>query len=188
VDEQGNALEVGGADAEPVLNATAETGMSAVELGIPLALPARGAGKIKSLQGTLTALVPGRLESFEFTDLETARDVEQRRAGVAVILERVRPNGDLYEVRVRVRYDEAANALESHRGWVYANPAYLLNSKGERLDSLGANEGGRDENEVGMVLLFDLPDGPKGCKFIYQTPASMLQLSVPYELKDIELP
>src|SRR6185436_8034390 len=120
-------------------NATAETGMSAVELGIPLDLPARGVNKISSLKGTLTALVPGRLESFEFTDLEMARDAEQTRAGVAVILERVRKNGDLYEVRVRVRYEEASNALESHRGWVYANPAYVLNKKGERLESLGAN-------------------------------------------------
>ncbi len=188
VDDQGKSLTIRAEESQQVLNATAETGMSAVELGIPLDLPTRGVSKIASLKGTLTALVPGRLESFEFSELETARDAEQQRAGVAVILERVRQNGDLYEVRVRVRYDEAANALESHRGWVYANPAYILNKKGERLESLGANEGGRDENEIGIVMLFDLPNGPKGCKFVYQTPASMLQLPVEYELKDIELP
>jgi hypothetical protein len=188
VDDQGKSLTVRDEESQQVLNATAETGMSAVELGIPLDLPPRGATKIASLKGSLTALVPGRLESFEFSGIVTARDAEQQRAGVAVILERVRQNGDLYEVRVRVRYDEAGNALESHRGWVYSNPAYIVNTKGERLDSLGSNEGGRDENEIGIVMLFDIPGGPKGCKFVYQTPASMLQLPVEYELKDIELP
>jgi hypothetical protein len=188
VDDRGMTLTIRGEESQQVLNATAETGMSAVELGIPLDLPARGINKIASLKGSLTALVPGRLESFEFSDLETTRDAEQQRAGVAVILERVRQNGDLYEVRLRVRYDEAANALESHRGWVYSNPAHIIDKKGEKLESLGANEGGRDENEIGLVLLFDLPDGPKGCKFVYETPASMLQLPVDYELKDIDLP
>lgn len=188
VDDQGKSLTIRSDESQEVLNATAETGMSAVELGIPLDLPARGVTKISSLKGHMTALVPGRLETFEFTELDTSRDAEQQRAGVAVILERVRKNGDLYEVRVRIRYDEASNALESHRGWVYSNPAYIVNSKGERLESLGANEGGRDENEIGIIMLFDLPDGPKGCKFVYQTPATMLQLPVDYELKDIDLP
>lgn len=187
-DDQGKSLVVQQEEAAQVLSATAESGMSGVELGIPLALPDRSAKRIRSLRGHMTALVPGRLESFEFADLEKARDVEQQRAGVAVILERVRQNGDLWEVRVRVRYEAAGEALESHRGWVYSNPAHIVDAKGERLESLGANEGGRDENEVGIALLFDLPQGPKGCKFVYQTPASMLYLPVEYELKDIELP
>lgn len=188
VDDQGNALTAASEGNQPVLNATAETGMSGVELGIPLQLPSRSATKIASLKGSLTAMVPGRLESFEFEDLATARDVEQQRAGVAVIFERIRPNGDLYEVRLRIRYDDAGSALESHRGWIYSNPAYIVTPSGERMESLGSNEGGRDENEVGMVMLFDLPDGPKGCKLVYQTPASMLQLPIEYELKDIPLP
>jgi hypothetical protein len=188
VDGKGNPLTVRVEDSQQVLNATAETGMSAVELGIPLDLPPRDVHQIASLKGTLTAMVPGRLESFEFGELDSVRDAEQRRAGVAVILERVRKNGDLYEVRLRVRYEEASNALESHRGWIYSNPAYIVNAQGEKVESLGANEGGRDQNEIGLMMLFDLPGGPKGCKFVYQTPATMLQLPVEYELKDIPLP
>lgn len=188
VDAQGNALNVGRSDSQSVLNASAELGMSAVELGIPLELPPRSVEKIASLKGTLTALVPGRMEKFEFADLEAARDVEQRRAGVSVTFERLRKNVDLYEVRIRVRYDEASNALESHRSWIYGNPAYIVDAKGERVANLGANEGGRDENEVGIVCLFDLPQGPRGCRFVYQTPATLLQLPVEYELKDIPLP
>lgn len=187
-DADGNALAVGRSDNQSVLNASAELGMSAIELGIPLQLPPRTIAKIGSLKGTLTALVPGRLESFEFANLDTLRDAEQQRAGVTVIFERLRKNGDLYEARIRVRFDDAANALESHRNWIYNNPAYMLDAKGERIENLGSNEGSRDENEVGIVTLFDLPNGPKGHKFVYQTPATLLQLPVDYELKDIELP
>jgi len=170
------------------LNASGELGMSAIELGIPFQLPERNVSKIGSLKGTLTAMIPGRLESFEFSDLENTRDAEQQRAGVTVVFERLRKNGDLYEARLRVRYSEAANALESHRNWIFTNPAYMVDAKGQRIENLGSNEGGRDENEIGIVCLFDLPKGPQGCKFIYQTPASLLQLPVEYELKDIELP
>lgn len=188
IDGEGNPLALGRSDSQSVLNASAEVGMSAIELGIPLQLPPRSVTKISSLKGTLTALVPGRLESFEFANLETTRDAEQQRAGVTVVFERLRKNGDLYEARLRVRYDEASNALESHRGWIYTNPAYIINAKGERVENLGSNEGGRDENEIGIVCLFDLPEGPRGCKFVYQTPATLLHLPVEYELKDIELP
>lgn len=188
LDGQGNPLAIGRSDNQSVLNASAELGMSAVELGIPLQLPGRDVTKVASLKGTLTALVPGRMELFEFTNLETTRDAEQQRAGVTVVFERLRKNNELYEARVRVRYGEASNALESHRNWVYTNPAYIVDAKGQRLENLGSSEGSRDENEIGIVYQFDLPQGPKGCKFVYQAPATLLQLPVEYELKDIELP
>jgi hypothetical protein len=188
VDGQGSALAIGRSDSQSVLNASAELGMSAIELGIPLQLAERNVTKVGSLKGTLTALVPGRLESFEFSGLDTLRDAEQQRAGVTVIFERLRKNGDLYEARLRVRYNEASNALESHRNWIFTNPAYMLDAKGQRVENLGSNEGSREENEIGIVCLFDLPKGPQGCKFVYQTPATLLQLPVEYELKDIQLP
>jgi hypothetical protein len=184
----GSALEIGRSDSQSVLNASGELGMSAIELGIPFQLPDRNVRKISVLMGTLTALVPGRLESFEFTDLETTRDAELQRAGVTVIFEQLRRNGDLFEARLRVRFSDAANALESHRSWIFANPAYMIGADGQRMENLGSNEGSRDENEVGIVCLFDLPKGPRGCKFVYQTPASLLELPVEYELKDIDLP
>lgn len=188
LDSDGQALTVGRGDSQSVLNASGEIGMSAIELGIPLQLPSRDVKKIAKLRGTLTALVPGRLESFEFADLANLRDAEQRRAGVSVTFERLRKNGDLYEMRLRIRYAEAANALESHRSWIFTNPAYVVDASGQRIENLGSNEGSRGENEVGIVCLFELPAGPESCRFVYQTPASLLQLPVDYELQDIALP
>ena len=47
-------------------------------------------------------------------------------------VESCRKNGDIYDVSMRVRFDKAANALESHRGWIYNNECYLLDPKGQR--------------------------------------------------------
>lgn len=186
VDDRGEALSVAGN--QGALNASAELGMSAIEFGIPLPLVSREAKRIALLKGRFTALIPGRVESFEFADLGTARDVEQTRAGVVVTFERLRQNVDLYELRMALRFDDAANALESHRGWVYQNEAYLTDKDGKKLENVGFQATRQETNEVGVAYLFDLPDGPEGCKFVYKTPALVLQLPVEYELKDIELP
>ncbi len=186
LDDRGEALSVSGN--QGALNASAELGMSAVEFGIPLQLASRESKRIGSIKSRFTALVPGRVESFEFTDIETARDVEHERAGVIVTFERLRKNVDLYEVRMALRFDDAVNALESHRGWVYRNEAFLTDKDGKRLENVGLQATRQGTNEVGVAYLFDLPDGPEGCKFVYKTPALVLQLPVEYELKDIELP
>lgn len=186
LDDRGEELAVTGT--QGAINSSAELGMSAVEFGIPLALASRESKRIDSIKGRFTALVPGRVESFEFSDIENARDVEQDRAGVVVTFERLRKNVDLYEARMALRFDDAANALESHRGWVYKNEAYLIDKDGKRLENVGLQATRQGTNEVGVAYLFDLPDGPEGCKFVYKTPALILQLPVEYELKDIELP
>ena len=186
VDDQGEAIEV--APSRRVANTRIDTGMSGVELGIPLSLPNRKAQKIASLKGTLTALVPGGQEEFEFTDLAESRDVERQKAGVTVVYERLRRNQALYEVRIRVRFEEAGQALRSNYSWIFENEAFVLDADGEKFDNLNPYFNRNDETEIGVVYLFALPDGPEGCRFIYRTPASILRLQVEYELNDIELP
>lgn len=186
LDDRGEELSVTGN--QGAINSSAELGMSSVDFGIPLQLASRESKRISSIKGRFTALVPGRVESFEFSDIGNARDVEQSRAGVVVTFERLRKNVDLYEVRMALRFDEAANALESHRGWVYRNEAFLTNADGKKLENVGLQATRQGTNEVGVAYLFDLPNGPTGCKFVYKTPALVLQLPVEYELKDIELP
>ncbi len=186
IDDRGEEIDVN--TERRVLNARAETGMSAVDMNVPLSLPSRQASKIASLKGTLTAVVPGGMEEFEFTDLAQSRDVEQQKAGVTVVFERLRKNQDLYELRIRVRFEDAGEALQSHFGWIYENEAFLVNPKGTRFENLTFNTDRQDEAEIIVTYLFSLPDKPDGYKFVYRTPASILRLRVNYEVKDIELP
>jgi len=185
-DEAGRQLEIGSKRASlevPVKNA-----IPAAEVQVPLALPERSVTRIASLEGQLSALVPGRVEAFVFNNLGAAEPVEQSRAGVTVVLEQVRKNVDVYEVRLRVRFDEAQNALESHRNWIDNNEAYFVGPDGQRFEHAGLQAFRQAENEVGAGYLSDREGGLAGCKFVYKTPAILIQMPVAFELKNIPLP
>ncbi len=107
---------------------------------------------------------------------------------MTVVLEQVRKNVDVYELRLRVRFDQAQNALESHRNWIYNNEAYFLGPDGQRFEHVGLQAFRQAENEVGVAYLSDREGGLAGCKFVYKTPAVLIQMPVPFELKDIPLP
>jgi hypothetical protein len=186
VDQDGTAIEPAAMGRR---NLSIQPGMSAVEIELPLSLPAHNAKTIASLKGRLDILVPGPIETFEFTgDLETSRGVELKRAGATVILDQVRKSGEIYQLRIRLRFDESSNAFESHRGWVFANQAYLISPDGERVPNAGYESTGQTENEVGTAYLFTVEGALKGYKFRYETPATMIRQSIDYELKDIQLP
>jgi hypothetical protein len=185
VDENGRALAIEAVRTQ--LEIPAETGIPAAEIQIPLKLPDRQTRQIASLEGRLSALVPGRVQEFVFDDPRNAKSVEQAVAGVTVTLEQVRKNLDLFEARVRVRFDRAGVALESHRNWVYKNEAYLLDPEGQRVDHDGMQATLQREDEVGVAYLFDR-ENLDGCKFVYRTPVVIVAMPVAYRLEEIPLP
>lgn len=185
VDDGGTAIAVENSEAE--LERPVDPTGSAVEFQLPLVNPPRTAKSIASIKGTLKALLPGKIETFEFTGVKDAKKVEQHRAGVTVTLDEVRQDGDAWEVRMRVRFDNAANALESFRAWVYNNEAYLNGPKGQ-IPNGGFETTEQSKNEVGVAYKFDLPDGPAGLTFVYKTPAMLTSAALPFEFKNLPLP
>src|SRR5690606_29960604 len=115
--------------------------------------------EIQNLAGKVMALIPGREVTFEFTNMADAENVPQRRAGVTVVLQTVRQNVDVQEVRILVQFDEASEALESHRGWIYNNQAYLLDAEGQRVEYSSFETTRQQPNEIGLSYKFA---GPKG--------------------------
>lgn len=185
-DENGKALEVEEAAGE--FEVTPEIDASSAELTVPLQLPDRSVKKIAVMKGKIEMLVPGRIESFEFGDLEKTKAAEQRKASVAVYVDQVRKNQDVHEVRMRVKFDKASNALESHRTWIYNNPAFLIDPQGNQIESAGMEATLQEESEVGIAYQFVVDAGLKGYKFVYRTPSAIIRLPVEYEVRDIELP
>jgi len=185
VDENGNPLALDDRSAELEVPAA---GVTAVELILPLKLPSRDVKEIASLEGRLMAMLPGKVQTFTFSDLTTAKNVEQRIAGVTVTLDQVRQNGAVWEVRVRVRFDDAGQALESHRGWIFNNEAYLEGPDGKPIpyDSLETTRQTRDE--VGVAYLFVLDEPPAKHKFVYKTPGAIVATAFDYQIKDVKLP
>jgi hypothetical protein len=171
------------------LTASTNADISSVELEIPFQLPGRDVKEIASLKGTMTALVPGLTETYVFENLQQARGVENRKAGVTVIFDQLRKNQELYEIRMRVRLDEANEALASHlASWIFSNEAYLEDASGNKVENIGREGYLQAQNEAGVVYRFDLEKGPAGYKFIYKTPAAIVKTPVEYELKNIPLP
>jgi hypothetical protein len=186
VDENGNAIPIDGEVGE--LRADVQTDIPSVDLYLPFRLPDRGVKKIASLKGEMTALVPGRVETFEFEGLAMGENVEQRRAGVTVVFESARKNVDAYEVRIRVKFDEAANALESYRDWIYRNETYLIDREGKKADVAAFNTTRQEINEIGLAYIYVLDKGLENYKLVYRTPAAIIKRPFTYELKEIPLP
>jgi hypothetical protein len=161
-----------------------------VELELGFKLPPRSVKQIASIKGKMSALVLGRIEEFEFTDLDKAKGVEQERGGVTVIVREVRKNEEIYDVKMRVKFGDAGKALESHQGWIYDNECYLLDRSGNKIENAGLEATSTGQNEVGLDYKFDLGDetSAKGFKFIYKTPAAIVRIPIEFELKNIELP
>ena len=132
-DDNGKSLPVENEEAE--LEVPASGRNIAVELLLPWKLPPRNVREIARLKGTLLAMIPGRIETFSFENLLVAKHVEKRIAGVTVTLDRVEKNGDLWQVSMRVRFDQPGDALESHRAWILENEAYLEGPDGKPIPS-----------------------------------------------------
>jgi PAS domain-containing protein len=186
VDEQGRPLALDERQAEREVPVDADS--TAVELPVPLVLPPREVKQIAKLSGTLRAVLPGRIATFRFDNLIRAKNVRKRIAGATVTLEQVRKNNEIWEVWVRVRFDEAGDALQSHRAWIFNNEAYLEGPDGKRIDHDGFETTRRTETEVGLAYLFDLEGPPTQHKFVYKTPSVILSTEFKYELRGIKLP
>src|SRR5262249_42712920 len=129
------------------------------------------------------------VETFEFADLDKAKAVEIERGGVKVTVESCRKNGDIYDVSMKVHFVEAANALESHRAWIYDNECYLVDRKGRKFENAGLEATLLDVNQVGVAYKFNLEgDTPAQAKLIYKTPAAIIPIDVDFEVKNIDLP
>jgi len=184
-DTNGNPLSV---DGQAEFEVPVNPDMTAVQLRLPIELPKREVKKLSRLEGTLKALLPGPIETFRFNDL-LATDVEQRSAGVTVLFEQARMAGPVCKVFIRLRFDQAKDALESHRGWIFENEAFLVkkvNSKQTKHDGLEVIS--RSKNEIGIAYIFNLDEPPNDYAFVYRTPSAITPTSFKYKLDDIRLP
>lgn len=186
-DENGKSLDID--KTEGTLEVPVEGTGAAVEIDFPLTAPSRSVKTLASLSGKITAVVLGKVESFEFVDIDKAKSAELERGGVTVVVESCRKNGDIYDVSMRVRFDRAANALESHRAWIYDNECFLLDGQNRKFENVGLEATLLGVNEVGVAYKFNLEGGtPAKAKLTYKTPAAIIRIPVDFEIKTVDLP
>ena len=133
-------------------------------------------------------MIPGRIETFRFDKLAKAKNVEKRIAGVTVTLEQASKNNEAWEIRMLVHFDDAGDALASHRTWIFNNDAHLEGPDGKPIAYDSFETTAQEKNEVGVAYLFN-PDQPLDkLTFVYKTPGTIVNSGFDYELKNIELP
>lgn len=158
-----------------------------VELTLPVQLPSREASAV-SVEGELTAVVPGRLEEFEFANLKSPKKQKIQRGEATITFEGMQRNNDLHGARIRVQFENPQNSMESHRGWIYSNQAYLVTADGVKIETINMEMFNQGENGVVFNYLFDIQEVPDGLKLIYKSPAAIVSLPVKFSLRGIELP
>ncbi len=177
---------IANAQGRPSANPTGDT--TAVEMSLPLDLPSRDIKTLTKITGKLIATIPGSQETFEFSNLPKLKETPQKKGGVTVVFDSFSKLGDIYDARILVRFEKSANALESHQGWIYSNPAYIEDAKGEVVDNIGIEKYREDVAEVGISYKFDLEGPPESYKFVYKTAAGIVRKTIDFELTDIPLP
>lgn len=186
VGDNGEQIKV--AASGETLESPVQPSVAAVELSIHLGLPTREVQLIKQFSAELSAVVPGRATTFEFADLAKARNVSKTQGGVTVTLVDTRENGAVKEVRVAIRYDQAFDALDSHRSWIFENELYLLGKEGEKTDHAGYELFRQKANEVGLSYKFTDLEDLADQKLVYITPATLSVQPLKIELENLPLP
>ena len=185
IDDHGARVELQNPMADRELPIT--PGKSSAILELNLVSPSRSVAKISSLRGKMQALLPGRIETFRFDDPAAAKNVARRIGAVTVTLEQARKDGDAWEVRVLVRFDQPGQALETHRGWIHLNEVYVEGPDGKMVRDFSTEMTRQEENQFGLAYRFTGLSGPPRA-LVYKAPSTLLNTEFDYEFKDLSLP
>jgi hypothetical protein len=188
VDSTGAPLAVDNPETEPEAPLPRQ-GSSALETVVSLGMPAAGAKEITSLKGTLRMMMLGKVETFSFGNLLKGKQ-QAKIAAATVAITDFRKNGDAWEVGVQLQYDDAGDALESHRNWALQNKAYLKGADGKPIepDSMETTLRTPKDLGIGYIFALDKDKSPEKMTFVYETPGLIATKDFAYELKGIKLP
>ena len=163
-------------------------GGCSTQIDLQLERPARSFGKIENLKGAFVVAVPSERHKYVFEKFGNGARQSEKYGDVSVTLEGARRNGAVYAMRILVEFGNSQGALDSFRGWILSNEAYLLDPKQVRLENVGLQTYAVTPNAVGIAYLFQINGDPNDFQLIYESPGMITKQKVEYELNDITLP
>ncbi len=182
----GNTLAASNPQAAPEV--PLQAGGCTAQVDLMLARPDRSEEKIVKLSGEFSIAVPSVRHEYIFEKFGNGARQTEKFGDVTVTLEGARRNGPVYELRVFVEFADSQGALESFRGWILSNDAYLRDADHSRIESVGLNTYAVTPNAVGIAYLFQIADDPDDYQLVYESPAAITTQKVEYELRGIDLP
>ncbi len=176
-----------GPDKEAVMSETVQSDIPVTEMFLPLELIDRKIKQIDKLTGTINVLMPGRVETFDFGNvgkIKGEKKVQKARAAVTFL--GTEKNDELQSVGLNIEFDENANPLALHRGWILDNEVYLEDAKGVKHKPIGSEQTLLAENKININYFFEVD--PAEHKLVYKSPVKLVKIPVKYTLKKIILP
>ncbi|MDO4583321.1 MAG: hypothetical protein Q4D62_04365 [Planctomycetia bacterium] len=145
-----------------------------------------------SLGGTLQTVVAGPIFPFTFENLteKIGREfppISHRQAEILVTLTGLRREGHSLVATLRYRYEHSHGAMESHRTWVYENPA-TLEKDSQQIASTRYEMLRQTDHEIALDIYFPWQDDLHGWKLIYPRAVGIYQIEYPFLMKDIPIP
>lgn len=145
-----------------------------------------------TLGGTLQTVVAGPAFPFTFENLPEKIGVEfspvsHRQAEILVTLTGLRREGDSLVATLRYRYENSHGAMESHRTWVYENPA-TLEKDSTKIPSTHYEMLRQTDHEIALDLYFPWQEDFHGWKLVYPRSVGIYQAEYPFLMKNIPIP
>ncbi len=186
VDDQGNTIAP---LRQTPISAAVQTEIPELSFPVNIPLIDRKVNSIKTINGTLDAVLPGRTETFRFGDLESVEDgAAQTKSGATVTFGGIKANEELFGVTVGLSFEDQSNELDSHQAWAFENEAYLVDPDDPqtRHEAVAYETVARNGQEVVVEYFFEVE--PTLYDLVYQTPAAIVSVSFDFELENIPLP
>ncbi len=183
--DNGEILTAASPDAKPEYSPSESCSL---EASVTMNLPSRNAKKILRLTGSMIASIPGAPVTVEFDKLENDEPKEQKVGNLRVQVEQVKKMDEIYAIKIKAGLTDAGQTMDSFRGWLVANDAYVLNAKGDRVANAGSELYEMNGESYGRKYYFELGENLEGCKLIFEAPGAVTEQHVEFILKDIPLP
>ena len=165
-----------------------DLGGCSTQIDILVQRPERSAVSLSQLSGEFSIAIPSQRHEYVFPNFSSGTRQAEKFGDVTVTLEGARRNGPVTEVRLYVDFGDSQGALDSFRGWIMSNEAYLLDATGQRIKSAGSTTYAITPNAAGIAYLFEVEGNAQDYRLVYESPSAISMQTVKYNLRDIELP
>jgi hypothetical protein len=170
---------------------------STSEMKVRLSGLTHASGRVTELAGSFTVTAAEKMLAFAF-DSSGKLPAEQMQGGVTAALKRVQKKDDVWEVEVEATYPPKQPAFESFQGeWWLRDNRLVVRSPGGKSFVIGDYEVPSPDSARPLRAIYRFKENPaaglgnptgKGWSIVYETPAPLVETSVPFTLKDIPLP
>jgi hypothetical protein len=165
------------------------TGRNSAEIEVQVPAPDRSVSHIKSVEGSFSVILPTKMLQFTFDRLKAP--VSQEQEGITARLHEFTVDEDHWTVMMKLQYPKGGPQFESYQSWLGNNKIVLEKIQGkERWMPSGERTHKLTSDQAVVEYYFEKTSGKNSAdwKAVYDTPGRIVEVTVPFQFKDLRLP